>query len=106
MKGKLSGVPVAIVRGHDYHVDWIDADGHGGTYWAYASDVDLATMLKEGLRKRFDLWSPVRQCPRDMLIASLCIFFYLFTWFGWAAWMPLRRRCSGRAWRGAPPLRA
>jgi MFS family permease len=48
-----------------------------------------ATMLKEGLRKRFDLWSPVRQCPRDMLIASLCIFFYLFTWFGWAAWMPL-----------------
>jgi MFS family permease len=48
-----------------------------------------AAMLKEGLRKRLDLWSPVRQYPRDMLIASLCIFFYLFTWFGWSAWMPL-----------------
>ena len=48
-----------------------------------------AAMLKEGLKKRFDLWSPVRQYPRDMLIASLCVFLYLFTWFGWAAWMPL-----------------
>src|SRR5262245_21637975 len=46
-------------------------------------------MLKEGLKKRFDIWSPVRQYPREMLIATLCYFFYLFTWIGWSAWMPL-----------------
>jgi putative MFS transporter len=45
-------------------------------------------MLKEGLKKRFDIWSPVREYPREMLIASLIYFFYLFTWIGWSAWMP------------------
>jgi len=47
-----------------------------------------AAMLREGLKKRFDIWSPVREYPRDMLIASLVYFFYLFTWIGWSAWMP------------------
>ena len=42
-------------------------------------------MLKEGLRKRFDIWSPVREYPREMLIATLVYFFYLFTWIGWSA---------------------
>ncbi|HEX3418816.1 MAG TPA: MFS transporter [Stellaceae bacterium] len=46
-------------------------------------------MLKEGLRKRLDIWSPVRQYPREMLTATLLYFFYLFTWIGWSAWMPL-----------------
>jgi MFS family permease len=30
----------------------------------------------------------VREYPREMLIASLVYFFYLFTWIGWSAWMP------------------
>lgn len=47
-----------------------------------------ATMLREGLKKRLDIWSPVRKYPRDMLVASLVYFFYLFTWIGWSAWMP------------------
>ena len=47
-----------------------------------------AAMLKNGLRKRLDLWSPVRAYPREMLVASLVYFFYLFTWIGWSAWMP------------------
>jgi putative MFS transporter len=47
-----------------------------------------ATRLREGLKKRLDLWSPVRKYPRDMLIASLVYFFYLFTLIGWSAWMP------------------
>lgn len=47
-----------------------------------------ATMLKVGLRQRLDLWSPVRAYPREMLVASLVYFFYLFTWIGWSAWMP------------------
>jgi fucose permease len=46
-------------------------------------------MLREGLRKRLDIWSPVRQYPREMLTATLIYFFYLFTWIGWSAWMPL-----------------
>ena len=45
-------------------------------------------MIKKGLRQRLDLWSPVRIYPREMLIASLVYFFYLFTWIGWSAWMP------------------
>lgn len=45
-------------------------------------------MVKEGLRKRLDIFAPVREYPRDMLIASLVYFFYLFTWIGWSAWMP------------------
>ena len=44
-------------------------------------------MLKEGLRKQLDIWSPVHY-PREMLIATLVYFFYLFTWVGWSAWMP------------------
>ena len=47
-----------------------------------------AQMLKEGLKKQLDILSPVRQYPREMLIASLVYFFYLFTWLGWSAWMP------------------
>jgi MFS family permease len=45
-------------------------------------------MLKEGLKKRFDIWAPVRDYPREMLIATLLWFLYLFTWIGWSAWMP------------------
>jgi MFS family permease len=47
-----------------------------------------AAMLKQGLRQRLDIWSPVRDYPREMLVATLVYFFYLFTWFGWSAWMP------------------
>ena len=47
-----------------------------------------AQMLKDGLKKQLDIFSPARQYPREMLIASLVYFFYLFTWVGWSAWMP------------------
>ena len=47
-----------------------------------------AAMLREGLRNRLDIWSPVREYPREMLTATLLYFFYLFTWIGWSAWMP------------------
>ena len=47
-----------------------------------------AAMVKEGVRLRLDLWSPIRAYPREMLVASLVYFFYLFTWIGWSAWMP------------------
>jgi len=45
-------------------------------------------MVREGLKQRLDIWSPVRQYPREMLTATLLYFFYLFTWIGWSAWMP------------------
>jgi MFS family permease len=45
-------------------------------------------MVKEGLKKQLDIWSPVRDYPREMLIATLVYLFYLFTWIGWSAWMP------------------
>src|SRR5262249_16348521 len=45
-------------------------------------------MVKEGLKKQLDIRSPVRDYPREMLIATLIYFFYLFTWIGWSAWMP------------------
>ena len=47
-----------------------------------------AAMVKDGVRRRFALWLPVRTYPRQMLIASLIYFFYLFTWIGWSAWVP------------------
>ncbi len=47
-----------------------------------------AAMVKDGIKRRLDLLSPVRAYPREMLIASLVYFFYLFTWIGWSAWMP------------------
>jgi MFS family permease len=46
------------------------------------------TMVKQGLRRRFDLWSPFVSYPRKMIVATLVYFFYLFTWIGWSAWMP------------------
>ena len=30
----------------------------------------------------------MRDYPREMLVATLVYFFYLFTWIGWSAWMP------------------
>ena len=47
-----------------------------------------ASMLKQGVAKKFDIFAPVRAYPREMLVASLVYFFYLFTWLGWSAWMP------------------
>ena len=47
-----------------------------------------STMVKEGLKKQLDIWSPVRDYPREMVIATLIYFFYLFAWIGWSAWMP------------------
>jgi MFS family permease len=48
-----------------------------------------AAMLKEGLKQRLDIMSPVRKYPREMLIGCLINFFYLWTWLGWSTWMPL-----------------
>jgi MFS family permease len=45
-------------------------------------------MVKEGLKKQLDILAPARAYPREMWIASLTYFFYLFTWIGWSAWMP------------------
>jgi MFS family permease len=47
-----------------------------------------AAMLKEGLKRRLDIWSPVRDYPREMTIAVSIYTCYLFTWLGWSAWMP------------------
>ncbi len=44
-------------------------------------------MLRERLKKRLDIWSPARQYPREMLLATAVYFFYIFTWAGWSAWM-------------------
>jgi AAHS family cis,cis-muconate transporter-like MFS transporter len=45
-------------------------------------------MLKEGLKKQFNIFAPARQYPREMVVATLVYLFYLFTWVGWSAWMP------------------
>ncbi len=45
-------------------------------------------MLKEGLKRQLDIMAPARHYPREMVIATLIYFFYLFTWIGWSAWMP------------------
>ncbi len=47
-----------------------------------------AAMVKEGIRKQFNILTPIRQYPREMVIGTLVYFFYLFTWIGWSAWMP------------------
>lgn len=45
-------------------------------------------MLKRELKRSFDIWSPARSHPREMLIATLIYSFYLFAWIGWSSWMP------------------
>ena len=47
-----------------------------------------AEMVKEGLKKSFDIFAPVRHYPREMLLGTTVNFLYLFTWIGWSAWMP------------------
>jgi MFS family permease len=47
-----------------------------------------AQMLKQGLKKQLDIVSPAKKYPREMTIASLVYFFYLFTWIGWSFGMP------------------
>jgi MFS family permease len=47
-----------------------------------------AEMLKEGLKKRLDIFAPFRSYPRESVLATLVYFLYLFTWVGWSAWMP------------------
>ena len=45
-------------------------------------------MLREGLKKRLDIFAPFRSYPRESVLATLVYFLYLFTWVGWSAWMP------------------
>jgi MFS family permease len=45
-------------------------------------------MLKAGLKRQFDVLTPIRKYPREMVVGILIYFFYLFTWIGWSAWMP------------------
>jgi hypothetical protein len=33
----------------NWGTDWVDATGHGGAYWPYATDVDLSSMIKGAL---------------------------------------------------------
>jgi MFS family permease len=47
-----------------------------------------AQMLREGLKKRLDIFAPFRSYPRESVLATLVYFLYLFTWVGWSAWMP------------------
>jgi MFS family permease len=47
-----------------------------------------AVMVREGLKKRLDIWSPARNYRREMTIAVSVYFCYFFTWLGWSAWMP------------------
>lgn len=42
----------------------------------------------EGLRQQFDLLAPARTHRREVVIGTLLVFFYLFTWVGWSVWMP------------------
>jgi MFS family permease len=46
------------------------------------------SMLKDGLKKQFNILAPFRQYPRETLLATLIQLFYLFTWIGWSSWMP------------------
>jgi MFS family permease len=45
-------------------------------------------MIKEGLKKQLDIFSPARKYTHEMTIASFVYFFYLFTWIGWSFGMP------------------
>jgi MFS family permease len=47
-----------------------------------------AEMLKEGLKRQLDILAPARHYPRQMVLATVLYFCYLFTWIGWSAWMP------------------
>src|SRR5262249_26913733 len=35
-----------------------------------------------------DLLAPARSHTREVVVGTLIIFFYLFTWVGWSVWMP------------------
>lgn len=43
---------------------------------------------KRAFRQHFDPLAPARHYPREMVLGTLLYFLYLFTWGGWAAWMP------------------
>jgi MFS family permease len=45
-------------------------------------------MVKAGLKRQFNIITPMKRYPREMVIGALLFFFYLFTWIGWSAWMP------------------
>jgi MFS family permease len=44
--------------------------------------------FREGMRQQLDLLAPARTHLREVVIGTLLVFFYLFTWVGWSAWMP------------------
>jgi MFS family permease len=47
-----------------------------------------AAMIRQGIKKQFNIFEPFKRYPREMVIGTLIYFFYLFTWIGWSAWMP------------------
>jgi MFS family permease len=44
--------------------------------------------FRAGMRHQFDLLAPARSHRREVVLGSLMVFFYLFTWVGWSTWMP------------------
>ena len=44
----VSGGPL-VESNANWGTAWVDSDGHGGTYWPYATEVDLAGLIKGAL---------------------------------------------------------
>jgi len=47
-----------------------------------------SAMLTEGLKKRLNIWSPIREYPREMLTRPCCISSIFSPGSVWSAWMP------------------
>ena len=53
-----------------WDTNWVDADGHGGAYWPYATDIDLAGLIKGGLAESVQLASSANKLHNTLWVLS------------------------------------
>jgi hypothetical protein len=53
-----------------WDINWVDADGHGGLYWPYASDINLSDLIKNGLSESVQLASSTNKLHNTLWVVS------------------------------------
>jgi hypothetical protein len=67
----LPGGPLERREGEtQWDTNWVDADGHGGAYWPYATDVNLNDLIKNAMSESVQLASSRNKLHNTLWVVS------------------------------------
>ena len=53
-----------------WDTNWVDAEGHGGAYWPYATDINIGDLVKGGLSESVQLASSTNKLHNTVWVVS------------------------------------